>query len=138
MANERASTAQEQREIIRLIQPTVALECERPMSLAYRVSADPGWGELMDLLALSKIAGVSGLAVGIAALAFRQVLAKKLDSGTQRLIVLAAWSIAIAGIGGWLVIEIGNRPTQPQISIKGDCNPVISGSSGVDAKTCTK
>ncbi|WCD77871.1 hypothetical protein [Pseudomonas sp. TUM22785] len=79
------------------------------------------------LIDLAKVAGLAGLAVGAATLVFREVIRKRIFPMLPprqayrllRIIVFAAWSIAIIGIVAWKAPTI----------VAGTGNTVINNSS---------
>ena len=73
--------------------------------------------ELETLKSLGQIAGVAGIVVGTLLILYRQIIAKKIFPNLTKkqafkillVIIIATWSIAIAGIGAW--VYVGSNPT---------------------------
>jgi hypothetical protein len=83
------------------------------------------------LQALGQIAGIAGLSVGAALFVFRDIIRKQIFTTLtsiasyrlMRLLIVAAWSIAIVGIlvGYWpniVAMQIGTVASQQNIGIR--------------------
>ena len=82
------------------------------------------------LKTLGQIAGIGGLALGVFLLLFRDIIRKnifpKLPAPEAyrllRLITVAVWSIAVVGIGAWVLVSYGSGAT-----VKADCGVAVGG-----------
>jgi hypothetical protein len=91
------------------------------------------------LKAVGQVAGIGGLALGVFLLLFREIIRKKIFPKLPpaeayrllRLITLAVWSVAIAGIAAWVYVSQGSAKTVSAdhgIAVGGD----VSGGSTVE------
>ena len=92
------------------------------------------------LQTVGQIAGIAGLAVGALLLVFRQIIAKNIFPslkkdhayGLLRLISILVFTVALAGIGAWVVVETdaAGRTATPRIETHGNGSPVVTGTGG--------
>jgi hypothetical protein len=83
------------------------------------------------LKTVGQIAGIGGLALGVFLLLFRDIIRKnifpKLPAPEAyrllRLITLAAWSIAVVGIGAWVLVSYSGSGA----TVKADCGVAVGG-----------
>jgi len=83
-----------------------------------------------------QIAGIGGLAIGLATIIFREVIHKNIFPNLTkhqafrliRLIVILTWSIALAGIAAWVVTSLTHpsEPGTPTVSLVVDLSEPIS------------
>ena len=92
------------------------------------------------LQTVGQVAGIAGLAVGALLLVFRQIIAKNIFPSLKkdhaysllRLISILVFTVALAGIGAWVVVETdgAGRAADPRIEAHGDRSPVVTGTGG--------
>lgn len=82
------------------------------------------------LKTVGQIAGIGGLALGVFLLLFRDITRKNIFPELpapkayrlSRLITVAVWSIAVFGIGAWVLVSRG-----PGATVKADCGVAVGG-----------
>jgi hypothetical protein len=91
---------------------------------------------------LGKIAGIGGICVGIALIVFHKVISESILATMSReqayrlvrLVTLCVWTIALAGIGAWVLTEApgnnGESADEPSIKTQGHQSPVVQGTGG--------
>ncbi len=83
------------------------------------------------LITFGQIAGIGGIALGVFLLLFRDIIRKNIFPKLPaleayrllRVITLAVWSIAVVGIGAWVLVSYGSGMT-----VKADCGVAVGGS----------
>jgi hypothetical protein len=91
------------------------------------------------LKSLGQALGIGGVALGVFFLLFREMVRKsifpKLDKmyayRLLRLITISIWSVAVLGVGVWIVgnRNLSSRPSS-SISTSGPQSPVVTGTKG--------
>jgi hypothetical protein len=90
------------------------------------------------LKTLGQTLGIGGVALGIFFLLFRELIRKsifpKLDKNDAyrflRLISLLIWSVAVIGVGAWIIGDQKSRPQQSSISTSGPQSPIVTDTKG--------
>ena len=71
-----------------------------------------------DLLkSLGQIAGIAGIAVGVLLVVFRDIIRKEIFPRLTKaqsfkvltLIIITVWSVALVGVGAWVLVELKQR-----------------------------
>ena len=84
----------------------------------------------------AQVAGIGGLALGVFLVLFRDIIRKKIFPRLSpadgyrllRLITLCVWSVAIVGIGAWVLLQMDSKGIEQHT--EGDNSPAISGIRG--------
>jgi hypothetical protein len=82
------------------------------------------------LKTVGQIAGIGGLALGVFLLLFRDIIRKNIFPKLPppeayrllRLITVAVWSIAVVGIGAWVLVSHASG-----LTVKADCGVAVGG-----------
>lgn len=87
------------------------------------------------LKTVGQVAGIGGISLGVLLLLFRDIIRKNIFPTLAseeayrllRLITVAVWSVALAGIGAWVYVSTAQSQ---HIATTGDNSPVIINRNG--------
>ena len=90
------------------------------------------------LKTLGEALGIGGVALGIFFLLFREMIRKsifpKLDKKDAyrllRLITVSVWSVAVIGVGAWIIGDQKSSPHSSSITTSGPQSPVVQDTKG--------